>query len=504
MVLEDFREKKGLDRYERFTEDMVTLVLDAHGTLKAEHGTGRIMAPFVERQYGPDLYRIMRQVKESVDPTGVLNRGSIITDDPKLHLKEVKLTPTVQEEVDRCVECGYCEPVCPSRDLTVTPRQRIVMQRAIAQARDDGDEELAADLEQRATYPVVQTCAVDGMCETNCPLHINTGDLVRRLRAEQNPAAWQTTWDLAAKGWNPFVTAASAGMSAIKPIPTSATNVLTGAARAVLGADRIPKVSDELPGGGHRRSSGHRSAPRGRPEVVYLPACVNTMFGGAVPGEQTTEFSIIALLTAAGIGVTVPEGINSLCCGTPWKSKGMTRGYATMRRRVVDVMRRATRNGELTIISDAVSCSEGFVHELEYEGVTGIRVVDAVQYVADEVLPIMPPLPKVGSAALHPTCSSTRMGWNDALKRCAEAVADEVVVADAWGCCGFAGDRGMLHPELTESASRREAAELSARDFDLYLSANRTCELGMERATGKPWRHVLSVLSERMVEYAPA
>ena len=116
LVLEDFREKKGLDRYERFTEDMVTLVLDAHGTLKAEHGTGRIMAPFVERQYGPDLYRIMRQVKESVDPTGVLNRGSIITDDPKLHLKEVKLTPTVQEEVDRCVECGYCEPVCPSRN----------------------------------------------------------------------------------------------------------------------------------------------------------------------------------------------------------------------------------------------------------------------------------------------------------------------------------------------------------------------------------------------------
>ena len=126
---------------------MVTLVLNTHGTLKAEHGTGRIMAPFVARQYGPDLYRIMRQVKKSVDPAGVLNRGTIITDDPKLHLKEVKLTPTVQDEVDRCVECGYCEPVCPSRDLTLTPRQRIVMQRAIAQARADGDEVLATDLE---------------------------------------------------------------------------------------------------------------------------------------------------------------------------------------------------------------------------------------------------------------------------------------------------------------------------------------------------------------------
>ena len=201
LVIEDFRNKAGLDRYEKFTEDMVTLVLNTHGTLKAEHGTGRIMAPFVARQYGPDLYRIMRQVKKSVDPAGVLNRGTIITDDPKLHLKEVKLTPTVQDEVDRCVECGYCEPVCPSRDLTLTPRQRIVMQRAIAQARADGDEVLATDLEERATYPVVQTCAVDGMCQTNCPVHINTGDLVRRLRAEHNPAAWQATWDLAAKGW---------------------------------------------------------------------------------------------------------------------------------------------------------------------------------------------------------------------------------------------------------------------------------------------------------------
>ncbi|WP_245306480.1 FAD-binding and (Fe-S)-binding domain-containing protein [Acidipropionibacterium timonense] len=504
LVLEDFREQRGLDRYERFTEDMVGLVLSAEGTLKAEHGTGRIMAPFVERQYGPDLYDVMVQLKHAVDPDGMLNEGTIITDDPTLHLKDIKLTPTVQEEVDRCVECGYCEPVCPSRDLTLTPRQRIVMQRAIAQARADGDDDLAARLTEQEQYQVIQTCAVDGMCQTNCPLHINTGDLVRRLRAEGNPRAWQGVWNAAAKGWNPFVSAASLGMSALRPIPARATNVLLDATRAALGSDRIPRVSDELPGGGRRRTTGHRPAPTGRPEVVYLPACVNTMFGSAVPGEETLEYSVLSLLTAAGVGVTVPEGINSVCCGTPWKSKGMTEGYRTMRRRVVDIMRRATRDGELTVLSDAVSCSEGFVHELEYEGVTDIRVVDSVQYIADELLPALPRLPKVAAAALHPTCSSTRMGWNDALRRCAEAVAEEVVVADGWGCCGFAGDRGLLHPELTASATGPEAADLAGREFDLYLSANRTCEIGMERATGKPWRHVLSVLAERVVEYAPA
>ena len=201
LVVEDFRDRKGLDRYERFTEDMVDLVLAADGTLKAEHGTGRIMAPFVERQYGPELYNVMVELKNAADPDRMLNPGTIITDDPQLHLKDIKLSPTVQEEVDRCVECGYCEPVCPSRDLTLTPRQRIVVQRAIAQAHADGDEELAAQLSADEQYPVIQTCAVDGMCQTNCPLHINTGDLVRRLRAEGNSPAWQGVWDIAAKGW---------------------------------------------------------------------------------------------------------------------------------------------------------------------------------------------------------------------------------------------------------------------------------------------------------------
>lgn len=504
LVVEDFRSREGLDRYERFTEDMVDLVLAADGTLKAEHGTGRIMAPFVERQYGPELYNVMVKLKNAADPDRMLNPGTIITDDPQLHLKDIKLSPAVQEEVDRCVECGYCEPVCPSRDLTLTPRQRIVVQRAIVQAHADGDEELAAQLSADEQYPVIQTCAVDGMCQTNCPLHINTGDLVRRLRAEGNPQVWQGVWDVAAKGWGPFVSAASLGMNAVRPIPTRATNTVLDVARSIVGADRVPLLSEELPAGGRRRSSGHRRGPAGRPEVVYLPACVNTMFGSAVPQEETLEFSVLSLLTAAGIGVTVPQGIEAVCCGTPWKSKGMTTGYATMRHRVVDIMQEATHGGELTVISDAVSCSEGFVHELEYEGVTGIRVVDAVQYIADELLPVLPDLPKLHSAALHPTCSSTRMSWNDALHRCAQTIADEVVVVDDWGCCGFAGDRGMLHPELTESATAREAAQLRTREFDVYLSANRTCEIGMQRATGKPWRHVLSVLAERMVEFAPA
>ncbi len=134
-------------RYIDFTEEMVDLVLANDGSLKAEHGTGRVMAPFVRRQYGDELYEVMVEIKRLFDPSGLLNTGTIITDDPELHLKHIKVNPTVEPEVDRCTSCGYCEPVCPSRDLTLTPRQRIAVGRELASLELSGDT--AADQTDR-------------------------------------------------------------------------------------------------------------------------------------------------------------------------------------------------------------------------------------------------------------------------------------------------------------------------------------------------------------------
>jgi D-lactate dehydrogenase len=166
MLNEDFDRPELVDRYLAFTDDMVDLVLDAGGTLKAEHGTGRIMAPFVRRQYGDELYDVMREVKRLLDPHGLLNPGVLLDDDPAAHISHLKSTPTVEEEVDRCVECGYCEPVCPSKDLTTTPRRRIVLRREMARARNDGDTGLLAQLQDEYQYDAIDTCAVDGMCQT--------------------------------------------------------------------------------------------------------------------------------------------------------------------------------------------------------------------------------------------------------------------------------------------------------------------------------------------------
>ncbi|MBU2664095.1 FAD-binding oxidoreductase [Actinoplanes bogorensis] len=486
MLTERLGDPSGRDRFGRFTEDMVGLVLSRGGTLKAEHGTGRMMTPFVRRQYGDELYDVMREIKRLCDPGGILNPGVLLSDDPGAHLAGLKTSPPVEEEVDRCVECGFCEPVCPSRDLTTTPRQRIVLRRAIEQARRDGDPALVASLEKDYEYDGVDTCAVDGMCQTACPVQINTGDLVRRLRSTDAQAAWS----FAARHWSATTRTMGAALSTARRLPLIASPVSRAAHRAV-GA---PLWTRDLPGGGSPRP---RLTPAGRPDAILFASCTNTMFGptskdtGDTPprsphrdtGDMRSAFAL--LCARAGIVLATPPGLPGLCCGTPWKSKGMTRGHDAMAERV-----RPALAGDVPVVVDAASCTEG-LRQLVGADAT---IIDAVQYTADVLLDRLTVTERLGDLALHPTCSAQRMGLTPALLKVAGAVAERVTVPSSWGCCGFAGDRGLLHPELTAAATAPQVAELAGRHFDAYASCNRTCEVGMTRATGHPYVHVLDVL----------
>jgi D-lactate dehydrogenase len=249
-----------------------------------------------------------------------------------------------------------------------------------------------------------------------------------------------------------------------------------------------------------------RPAPHPDADAVYLPSCLNTMFAPA-DGGPGVMIAFARLARRAGVRLHVPEGIAGLCCGTPWSSKGYSAGHEVMAGRVRDALLEATDGGRLPVISDAASCTEGFAHlgleatEREMTGlevtgleVTGLEVMDAVAYTAEHLLPRLAVKRRLPSLALHPTCSSTRLGLDAAINRIAQAVAEEVTVPQDWQCCAFAGDRGLLHPELTASATRAEAAAVRAGEFAAHASVNRTCELGMTRATGKPYHHLLELL----------
>ncbi|HEY0247851.1 MAG TPA: FAD-binding and (Fe-S)-binding domain-containing protein [Gryllotalpicola sp.] len=497
MLNERFDDLASLRRYRAFTEDMVRLILTNGGTLKAEHGTGRIMAPFVRRQYGDELFEVMRAVKALIDPGQVLNPGVLLSDDPDAYVRELKTSPSVEEEVDRCVECGYCEPACPSRDLTLTPRQRIVLRRERARAEAAGDDALVRELDADYRHDGVETCAVDGMCQTACPVRINTGDLVRRLRAEGAGRVEQAAWRTAGRHWDAASRVIGGVLTVAAAVPAVLPETGTTVARALLGADRVPRYSAGLPHGGARRPVVTHEAAR----AVYFASCMNTMFGPE--GESGVGDSFLSLCRRAGVSLRTPEDLPDLCCGTPWKSKGMSAGYAEMVSRVAASLRRSTEDGLLPVVCDASSCTEGLEVLLAAAQQEHIRVIDAVAFVAEHVLPVLPPTHKLASLVLHPTCSSTQLDINDALTRIADAVADIVTVPDDWGCCAFAGDRGMLHPELTATATGPEAAELAGATASAYASLNRTCELGMTRATGRPYRHILQLLDEAVAPDRP-
>jgi D-lactate dehydrogenase len=225
---------------------------------------------------------------------------------------------------------------------------------------------------------------------------------------------------------------------------------------------------------------------------VYVPSCIGTLFGPA-DGSPGVRDAFLALCDRAGVPVVVPDGVGAMCCGTPWTSKGHLRGHAAMTGNVVPALLRASDDGRLPVISDGASCTEGFA---AMSRGSALDVVDAVDFAERVLLPRLTVTRKLESIALHPTCSSEHLGVTGAMRRIAGAISGEAVIPGDWGCCAFAGDRGMLHPELTASATRAEATAVAARDFTAYASVNRTCEIGLTRATGKPYRHILELLEE--------
>ncbi|MDO5710826.1 MAG: FAD-binding and (Fe-S)-binding domain-containing protein [Micrococcales bacterium] len=518
MINPDLTDATHLRAFEGFTEDLVDLILAADGSLKAEHGTGRIMAPYVRRQYGDELYEVMRQIKALADPGNTLNPGVVIGDDPRIHLKNLKTSALVDPDIDRCVECGYCEPVCPSADVTTTPRQRIALLRDMAAAGLEQRQELEADY----AYDAVDTCAVDSLCHAACPVSIDTGALMKKHRAARHSPTTQAVGEALARGWGQTLPTLRAGVAATDVAPTGLATAATSALRRVLPTDLVPLVGHDLPGPGFTRRTTARREPG---DVVLFASCIGELFGPAdADGGRThahpgsggigAALAFLALCDRAGIRVHIPAGVESLCCGTVWRSKGLIDGTTLMAQRTGTALLTATRGGQVPVVTDASSCTHG-LHEIEEDlrkagereladAVGALEFLDAVAFTAEHILPRLPeptdPAHAQRAVVVHPTCSDRRAGDLDALCAVAKRCAGQVIVPPDAGCCGFAGDRGMLHPELTAAATHPEALDVRAigpdRDVIAYVSSNRTCELGMTRATGRTYRHVLEVLEE--------
>jgi D-lactate dehydrogenase len=502
VITQSFNDQAAVDRYARFMDDVVELVVKKYdGALKAEHGTGRNMAPFVETEWGPEAKAIMERLKNLVDPHRLLNPGVILNADAHCHLANLKPMPGVEEEVDKCIECGYCEPKCPSRELTLTPRQRIVVRREMARLESSHeDPALLASLRADWSYDAVETCAADGLCATACPVGIDTGQLTKRFRRASHSRRSQK---LALTVARHFAT--------LEPVMRLALR--SGhLVQSLFGPKAMPLVTRALKafGSAHQWSPEMPKPAKAKlpvttledAQAIYFPACISRMMGH-LPGEPEDLSLVEALVVVsarAGVPVHIPKDVAGTCCGVPFSSKGYDEAHRYTVNHAIEQFWAWSQQGRLPIVMDTSPCTHGVLTSRAYlspENQTRfdqLKIVDSVAFAHDVLLPRLQIARKVGAVALHPVCSVTKMNLVGKLEGVAKACADKVVIPRDAGCCGFAGDRGFMLPELTASATKHEASEVKARAFHGYFSSSRTCEVGMTRSTGQTYRSFLYLL----------
>ncbi|HRE51416.1 MAG TPA: FAD-binding and (Fe-S)-binding domain-containing protein [Flavitalea sp.] len=522
VVTQSFNEQEEVGRYDRFLNAVVDLVVKKYdGTLKAEHGTGRNMAPFVETEWGGEAYRIMKRLKQTIDPLGLLNPGVIINDDPKLHIRNLKELPTVEEEVDKCIECGYCEHKCPSRDVTLTPRRRIVARRELAKLKLSGEDQKYKLLLQQYQYDGLDTCSVDGLCATACPVDINTGDLVKRLRRENHSAFANRVALWVAGNFKMVEMLARFGLktgSIINAIFGARTmTVLTRLARKVSGAiplwstrlnapPAIPRRAKENSGKAQafRSSADAEKNFQDKGAIVYFAACISRLLGAGEGGKKNIMETFLSVSAKAGIEVILPEKMAGTCCGQIFSSKGYQDAYRFTVNKIIDRLWETSMEGRLPVVTDVSSCAYTLMNirpalsEINKQRFDRLKIMDSVQYLYERVIPASPAVVKKGSIVLHPVCSLQKMGTQQQFVAVAKHFAGSVTVPVHAGCCGMAGDRGFLFPELTASATRDEALEVSQNQYDGYYSSTKTCEIAMSEAVKKNYESILYLADEAL------
>ncbi|MEA1030616.1 FAD-binding and (Fe-S)-binding domain-containing protein [Pseudomonas sp. N-137] len=488
-----FNNAEEVARYQAFMDDVAQLVaVEFGGSLKAEHGTGRNMAPFVELEWGSDAYQLMWQLKRLLDPNGILNPDVVLSEDPQIHLKHLKPLPAADEIVDKCIECGFCEPVCPSKDLTLSPRQRIVIWRDIQAKKRAGIDTSA--LETAYQYHGIDTCAATGLCAQRCPVGINTGELVKKLRSRSATRTKTADW--------------LASNFAIALQGARFTLHVANGARMLLGAPRLARLSAGLT----RLSKGQvpqwdnampqpekaiRFSPAvcdERPRVVYLAACVSrAMAPAAGDKEQMSLYEKTQrLLEKAGYQVVFPDNVDSLCCGQPFASKGYAEQAEHKRQELIGALLHASRGGIDPIYCDTSPCTLRLVQDL---GNVRLDLYDPVRFIRTHLMDRLEFTPQDAPIAVHVTCSTQHLGESQALIDLARKCSKQVVIPEGIHCCGFAGDKGFTTPELNAHSLRtlKDAVQYCSEG----VSTSRTCEIGLTRH-GEIDYHSLVYLVDRV------
>ena len=498
-----FDTEEAVSQYDGMMREVVRLVTEKYrGSLKAEHGTGRNMAPFVRVEWGDKAYALMQDVKRLFDPGNILNPGVIFNEDPKSYISNLKPLPRVHPIVDRCIECGFCEVNCVSCGYALSSRQRIVVSREIARLEAKGETDPGAKRAAKALAREFRAlgdalCAGDGLCSTSCPVKINTGEYIHVVRERAHGKLARKVGKFSADHLNLVAGGVSAMLDLAALGQAVLGNKVMGAVCTALhkgSGEAIPLWTSAMPHRARIKSTKAKKgeAPYGRDKVVYFPSCINQRMGLAKgdPAERPLVDETVDLLHKAGYEVVFPEGMKNLCCGMTWESKGMPDIADAKTAELEAALRKASGNGQLPILCDQSPC----LHRMR-EKIKGLKLYEPVEFIDKFVLDRVDITPVDECVAVHATCTTRKMGLVGTLLKVASACARKAVLPEEIGCCAFAGDKGFTNPELNKWALRKLRARIEEAGATMGYSNSRTCEIGLTHHSGIPYMGIVYLVN---------
>ncbi len=493
---EDMRVAENVERYSLFMEEVADLVVNKYnGSLKAEHGTGRNMAPYVEKEWGRELYEIHRKIKQLFDPKGILNPGVIINDDKNVHVRNIKYMPVSDPIIDQCIECGFCEVNCLTNELNMSARQRIIAFRELQRMKErDAPYPEMRWLQKAYQQKGIDTCAGDGLCSTSCPVGIDTGQIVKKMRG-MKVGRFQT-WIAGGIARNMKLTLFSvkAGLAM-----THATARIMGVKtlnKSTVFLSRISKGAIPVWHGffpvANKKIKTRPAVLETENQVVYFPSCISQAMGGAVNSkEQMSQTEVtIKVLERAGYTVLFPENMSALCCGTPWESKGYFDIANRKSEELENALLVASQHGRIPVLIDTSPC----LYRMRRVMKNNLEMYEPVEFALRFLIERLSVKKVHGKIALHSTCTTTKMGLREKLLELGNLLAEEAFIPENVGCCGFAGDKGFTKPEINDWALRNLKNQVE--NCSGGYSNSRTCEIGLSKNSGVEYRSIFFLLEE--------
>ena len=505
MFNQDFSTQKEIDRYSKFMDDVANMVVSKYdGSLKAEHGTGRNMAPFVELEWGEQAYALMKEVKHLFDPKGILNPGVIINPNKKAHIENLKPCPATNEIVDKCMECGFCEGTCVAEGLTLSPRQRVASFREMERLRKSGEApHIAAEMQKQYSYWGEATCATDSLCAMKCPVKVDTGKLIKTIRhANHSPKAEANAVKLASN-MDKVTSGMRAGLNIVYGMRMLVGKRVFGAmARGIrsVSCNMVPLWNEYFPKAAHKIDTSAAISDKSKDCVVYFPSCITRSMGVSKSYSKELEITRLTekLLKKAGYQVIYPENLNKLCCGMAFSSKGYVEAGKKASDELEAALMKASNNGEYPVLCDMSPCL--YTMHTNMDG-GPLKLYDPGAFIMDHLVKRLKITPSDEKIAVFAVCSTKKMGTDNMLYDIAKLCAKEVVVIES-NCCGFAGDRGFNLPELNRHGLRALKEQTSGKSDGsgkpcvAGYASSRTCEIGLSRHSGITFKSILYLLDK--------